>query len=1068
MKTIFCVLVILCPYLGYSQHTISGRVTGENGVPLTGAVIKMVNGRNTAIAGNDGKFSLSVTKLPDTLLVTYTGYTTFRSFRSASATPSIIVNMQPMASALDEVLVSTGYESLPKERSAGSFAKLDEALVNRRVSTNAIERLEGVVPGLVFNRNTAAAASGKPDISIRGQSTIFANAQPLIVVDNFPYDGDLNNINGADIESITVLKDAAAASIWGARSGNGVIVITTKKGKRNAPLSMNFSTSLNFGQRPDLYYSPAFIPSSEFISLEQELFSRGYYDADLASVSRPVVSPVVELLARRRSNLITQSDLDAQLGKLRTIDYRDDISSNLYRPSLNQQYAFSLSGGAANSSYAVSLGNDINRNNVVGNDYSRQTMTSQFSIFPMKNLFLSFGLAYTKSNTHNNGVTNINANSGKLMVPYAALWDSAGNPAALVHDYRKGYLDTAGAGQLLDWSYRPLSEQRNNDLTSGLTDTRINMGAGYSFPFGLKLEVRYQYEGSESFTRSYYGPGTYQDRHLINSFTSIAGATVTRPVPLGGLLDKSFNSLRSHRGRAQLNYAYKAVKHQVTALAGAEISQVTTDRSAHRWYGYDNDISSHISVDYVTSFKQYVTGGTAKIPNSDVLGQTDNRFISYYSNAAYTYNDKYTVNASARVDKSNYFGVDANNRKVPLWSAGAVWAFDKENFYPIKWLPKLRFRASYGYNANYIPSLTAYTTATYSSSSIFYSGLPFANITSPANPSLRWEKIRMINFGVDFALNGGRLSGSLEYYHKNGIDLAGESPLSPSTGFATYTGNYAKTAGDGFDITLSNSIPFNRSLSINNTVIVSGIWEKVTAYSVTGTANNYIINSYGNASNVYPLEGKPLYSLYALRWAGLDPNTGEPQGYLNGKVSKDYANIIAGTTVDSMNFQGRTRPPLTASWRPEFSWKQWSLSFLFVGKFDYVFRRSYLSYNGLYSTWNMHSDYLLRWQKPGDEQFTDVPSIQYPPVNSQREQFYGTSEVVTEKADNIRLQDIRLSWRYARSLHPRLPFQSVDCFLYANNVGIVWRANYKGLDPDLYAGAMPLPRALAIGLTIHF
>jgi TonB-linked SusC/RagA family outer membrane protein len=1068
MKTIFCLVVLLCPYIGFSQHRISGRVIGEDGAPLTGAAIKLVSSRTSAIAGTDGKFTITASVFPDSLIISHTGYTAYRNVLSAVPVAGFTVAMQQLSGRLDEVIVSTGYESLPKERSAGSFAKLDETMVNRRVSTNAMERLEGIVPGLVFNRNTSLSASGKPDISIRGQSTIFANAQPLIVVDNFPYDGDLNNINAADIESVTVLKDAAAASIWGARSGNGVIVITTRKGKRNQPLSMNFSTSLNFGQRPDVYYSRAFIPSSDFIDLEQELFKRGYYDADLSSAARPVVSPVVELLSRRRSNLISQTQLDAQLAKFRTIDYRHDISDHLYQQSLNQQYAFSISGGSANAAYAVSLGSDINRSNIVGNDYTRQTMTSQFSIYPMKNLSLSFGLAYTKSNVHNNGVTNISTNAGKQMVPYASLVDSAGNPAALVHDYRKGYLDTAGGGLLLDWSYRPLDEQKNNDQSSALTDTRINLGALYSFPFGLKAEIRYQYEGSATTQRQYFGPLNYDNRHLINRYTSIAGSTVTRPIPLGGQLDQSDNTMRSQRLRGQLDYSLQRGKHQLNALAGAEISQVTTDRSAHRWYGYDDEIGSFVSVDYVTQFKQYVTGGTARIPNIDALGKTDNRFISYYSNAAYTYNGKYTVNASARVDKSNYFGVNANNRQVPLWSTGAVWAFDKEKFYGIDWLPRLRFRVSYGYNANYIPSLTAYTTATYSSSSPYYSGYPYATITSPANPSLRWEKIRMLNFGIDFSLKDGWLSGSLEYYHKQGIDLAGESPLPPSTGFTSYTGNYAQTAGDGFDIQLNNHIPVTKSLSMNNTFIVSGIWEKITSYDVTNSAGNYILNSYGNAGNVYPLEGKPLYSLFAYRWAGLDPNTGEPQGYLNGKVSKDYANIIAAATVDSMTFSGRTRPPLTASWRPEFSWKQWSLSALFVGKFDYVWRRSALSYSGLFNSWAMNADYMNRWQKPSDEQFTDVPSIQYPPVNSQREQFYSLSESMIEKADNIRLQDIRLSWRWARSLHPKLPFQSMDFYLYANNLGIVWTANKKGLYPDLFIGSMPLPKSIALGLNIHF
>jgi TonB-linked SusC/RagA family outer membrane protein len=1074
MKMIFCLTLFLYPYLNYSQApalpAVSGKVVTADKLPLAGASIVLILGHRQTVAGSDGAFTIRALRLPDTLLISHTGYAVKRVAIKDSTITSLLIVLEQLPNKLDEVVVSTGYQELPKERSAGSFTKLDNALVNRRISTSVIDRLEGITPGLVFNRNTSTAAGGKPDLSIRGQSTIFANAQPLIVVDNFPYDGDLTNINGADVESITVLKDAAAASIWGARSGNGVIVITTKKGKRNQPLSIDLSTSLNFGERPDLFYSRAFIPSSPFIDLEQQLFSRGFYDADLSSTARPVVSPVVELLGRRRSGLITQQELDRQLNLLRQVDNRNDISNYLYQPSLNQQYALNLSGGGNNMSYAISLGSDNNRLNVTGNDYRRQTFTSNLNVNPTNNLELSFGIAYTHSLSHNNGLTNISAGgtAGKLMVPYASLIDSIGGSAALVHDYRKEYLDTAGVGQLLDWFYRPLDEQRNADQQTGVNDTRLNLGVKYNFPLGLQAELRYQYETAETSQRSYYSPETYADRHLINSFTSISGTTITRPVPIGGLLDKSANSLLSQRLRAQLNYKLIHVDHQVNALIGAEISQVTTERSAHRWYGYDEDIASSVAVDYVNTFKQYVSGSSARIPNSDALGATDNRFISYYVNAGYTYLNRFTLTASARVDKSNFFGVSTNHKQVPLWSAGTVWNLDREKFYHVSWMPQLKLRASYGYNANLISNTTAYTTATYSSNSPYYSQLPYATIISPANPSLRWEKIRMINLGIDFGLKDGKLSGSLEYYHKNGIDLSGESPLSPSSGFTNYTGNYAQTVGNGFDISLQNRVPLGRGFQFTNHWLLSGVWEKVTGYDVSTTATNYILNSYGNAGTVYPLAGKPLYSLYAYLWAGLDPATGDPQGYLNGKVSKDYANIIAKTTVDSMQFCGRTRPTITASWRMELNWRQWSISANFIAKLDYVFRRSSLSYNGLFNSWSANMDYLDRWQKPGDEAQTQIPSLQYPPVNTMREQFYATSDVLVEKADHIRLQDIRLSWQWSRALHPKLPFRSMDCFVYANNLGIIWRANDKGLDPDLFIGSMPLPTTIALGINIHF
>jgi TonB-dependent SusC/RagA subfamily outer membrane receptor len=214
--------------------------------------------------------------------------------------------MEPVIGQLEGVVVNTGYQSIPKERATGSFVQIDRALLNRRISPDIISRLEGVASGLSFNANIPTQSKESP-FSIRGRSTITANTQPLIVLDNFPYDGDLNSINPNNIESITLLKDAAAASIWGARAGNGVIVINTRKGGLNRPLSVELVTNYTFSKKPDLFYNPNFLNASSYIDFEQYLFSLGSYDADLNNTTtRPPLSPAVELMARKRAGLISQ------------------------------------------------------------------------------------------------------------------------------------------------------------------------------------------------------------------------------------------------------------------------------------------------------------------------------------------------------------------------------------------------------------------------------------------------------------------------------------------------------------------------------------------------------------------------------------------------------------------------------------------------------------------------------------------------------------------------------------------------------------------------------------------
>ena len=225
----------------FAQAKIKNILTGtvfsaDDNKPLPGATIhNRLSGVNIATDIN-GNFQLVTTDTSGVLDISFIGYRTGQFFFSSKSRGPFKVLLNLDASILKEVIVSTGYQNLPKERATGSFVQLDSALINRRVSTDIVSRLEGVVPGLLFNRNTSNSANGTTDINIRGHSTLFSNDQPLIVVDGFPYDGDFNNINPNDIESITVLKDAAAASIWGVRSGNGVIVLTTKKGKQNQKL----------------------------------------------------------------------------------------------------------------------------------------------------------------------------------------------------------------------------------------------------------------------------------------------------------------------------------------------------------------------------------------------------------------------------------------------------------------------------------------------------------------------------------------------------------------------------------------------------------------------------------------------------------------------------------------------------------------------------------------------------------------------------------------------------------------------------------------------------------------
>ena len=298
---------------------VKGRVVNDNNEPVAGASIAVKGTSKLTTTNEKGEFFLTAIEAQSVLLVTHVSFEPYEI--NLNGRSEVAVQLKTNVSELTAVAINTGYQVLKPNEVTGSVSQPDKQMYNARVSTDVLSKLEGITSGLVFNRTNR----GVPSISIRGRSTIFANTDPLIVVDNFPYDGDINNINPNDIERIDILKDAAAASIWGVRAGNGVIVITTKKGKFNQPLKVELNTNVTFGEKPDLYYDRGFLKSSDFIDVEIFLFGKGRYNADFTSATKTPISPLVEVLQKRKLNQISAVDSAIQVDALRGFDVRDDF-----------------------------------------------------------------------------------------------------------------------------------------------------------------------------------------------------------------------------------------------------------------------------------------------------------------------------------------------------------------------------------------------------------------------------------------------------------------------------------------------------------------------------------------------------------------------------------------------------------------------------------------------------------------------------------------------------------------------------------------------------------------------
>ena len=1067
----FLLILLSEPSFAQSSHHnfITGTVLSSDlHQPLQGATVSIKNRSVSVITDASGNFSIATLDTAGILKVSFIGYETAEIKFSVAVINKVTVSLNLNQSQLKEVVVSTGYQTLSKERVNGSFAQVNNELLNRRTSPDILSRLEGVVPGLLFNRNTINGSGGNVDISIRGQNTLFANSQPLIVLDGFPYDGDVNNINPNDIESITVLKDASAASIWGVRSGNGVIVMTSKKAKRNQPLSIELNANITVGNKPNLFYSPNFLDAKDFISIEQTLFKQGYYDSDLSSGYLPL-TPAVQLMSDQRAGLITLSQLADQLNLLGQNDIRKDETKYLFRQSANQQYNVNLKGGGDKSDYYISLGQDQDNSYYKGDGNGRYTINTRLNFYPLKNLQLTVGENYIRSSsTANNplieyGNLSIGANA---IYPYATLTNPDGTPAPLPKDFSQNYVNSAGNGKLLDWNYRPLDELRSANSTTTNIENRFNFGAQYGFFKDWHFDLKYQYEHYNTLQKNDYNSSSYYARNLINEFTVInPDGSVDNNIPVGGILQQNENTFTSQDARAQLDFNHEwNSKHSLSAIIGSEVSSTVTNNSAFTAYGYDNSTgSSEGTIDYATSFNQ-LPRGAGKIPNTFGFGGTTDNFISYYTNAGYSYLNRYSFSASARIDKSNLFGVNTNQKAVPLYSLGAGWELSKEDFYHFDWLSYLKLKVTYGYTGNINKTATAVTTLTQESGD-YYSGDSYNVIASPGNPELRWERDRMTNIGVDFASKNQVISGSLEYYRKNGIDLFGNSLLAPSTGYATFFGNTADTKGHGIDIVVNTKNINTTNFKWTTNFLFSHVIDIVTKYDVSTTSSNYIIQS--SASNILPLPGKSIFGLYSYAWAGLTHDTGDPQGFLNGKVSTDYASIISNTSVNNMVYNGSSRPTTFGSLRNTFMYKSLSLSVNVIYKLNYYFRKS--SSNSANLPYSLTADYNARWQKPGDEAKTNVPSLQYPPLTTDRDLFYTYSSALIDNGSHVRLQDLKLAYDFDKL--KKSPFKRLEVYSYVNNIAILWRANKDHLDPDLSTNTVntfPIPRTFSLGLNATF
>ncbi|KKX47051.1 hypothetical protein L950_0228575 [Sphingobacterium sp. IITKGP-BTPF85] len=615
---------------------------------------------------------------------------------------------------------------------------------------------------------------------------------------------------------------------------------------------------------------------------------------------------------------------------------------------------------------------------------------------------------------------------------------------------------------MLDWSYYPLNELNETKQTQHLNEFFTTMNAGYHFDFGLKLNLLYAYQRSSSSFEGWRSIRSSAQREIINRFASWDANSVTWNLPVGDYLTEVDWENQTHhsRGTAEFNKKWSD-KHELTLFSGVEIRTIRKNVTSSQYHGFNKETGSFKSVPFGVEVP--LLNGIMGVSTIDDLNHYElyrNNFYSYFANVGYNFLDRYLFSGSYRKDASNLFGVKSNDRGQPFWSLGAAWVLSKEWFMINTPFDHLKIRSTYGYNGNVNNGVSAYPIISIQNEAHYITNQNYGMIMTPPNPSLRWERVGITNLGIDFAIKGGHVSGSIEYYVKNAKDLIAPDRVDPSTGFTTLMINSANIRTKGWDVSL-NAIPIQRkNWTWNSNLVFTYARTKVLkSYIENENGKDFISSAQSNARTA--VEGFDLYSQLAYKWAGLDPETGQVRAYLNGEVSKDYNAILALNVNDLENY-GSTVPLYTGSWRNSIRYKDLELSWNISYQLGHKFLRNSFD-NQLFLNSDIgHKDYALRWQKPGDELLTDVPAFNYPADLGS--QVYMRSSALLENGGQIKLRDIQLSLNLPFA--NRFKLKNCRVYAYLQNVGTIWRANKLAIDSE-YGSNIPDAMMSSLGFSFN-
>ena len=1126
MKKLLTLFVLICPLLALAQQTrqITGQVLDRaDGTPLVGATVfiapeetqaKNYNPQGT-IVYEQGRFAFKLPVSVKKVVVSYLGYEA--QTIDISGKSNFTIYLSATESKMDAVVV-TGYQRIEKRKLTSSIANVKMADIARDGVASVDEMLSGSIAGLT-STPTTGAPGGASKVKIRSTVTLNGNTDPLWVLDGMPLEGNdipsdwsskenvdnlynmsIAGLNPADIEDITVLKDAAATAIYGARAANGVIIITTKKGRRNQATRVNVSASLFVTDRPNLD-KLNLMNASQKVDLELALAANGRlnYLSGMGGVARILDQ------AGERAALVgggfsalspeTQSAINA-LRKNGT-----DWGKEIYQVALNQQYSISISGGGNKASYYFSGGYYNEQGTTVGTGFERLNLTLKTDYDLLKNL--RFGTSVFVGQNKNDSYvsdTDVFTNPSRYtrtVNPYLNAYNPDGS-----YLYDPDMTARQRDSDVLDYNY--FEERNNTEYTLKTRSIKTIFDLDYQPVKGLRLYTQFGLQVDNSMTEKMAQENSYFTRKYARN--SVVDGV--RYMPEGGVIQNWNSDMSQYNWKAQFEYSGTfAKKHELDLMAGMEMRGTTNTTIHTKGFGYDHKTM-------VTEPMPIPSGDAGeRLANSSYFKQYqksfyENRYLSYFFTGSYTYDNRYTIFGSMRYDGTNLFGVDPKYKFNPMWSISGAWSVNHEKFLrDAKWLDNLRLRASYGAQGNIDRSTSPYILGTWTTRNVGGSFEDAIFVSSPPNQNLRWETTYTWNAALDFAALENRIGFTFEIYGRNSKNLITTRTIPQETGFTSTSSNFGEMSSKGIEFTLNTVNVRTRDFRWETSINIAHNTDRVDKVHID--ENSYTPSKEGYSSS----------AVFAYKTAGLD-EYGIPMFWKDGqKVSlreftdfrldkTDYGFFVLydpqvstsqSAIRNNLSYIGSQNPNITGGFNNRFYYKNFDLSVSCNFVFGQLVKRTPFysptqtspgenntteigqvwspeNTSGIYPalTGNLKPDGTT-WSGWDEWEANPDPYYLYNWILEQYNSISGASlfdnlDIWYKKINYFRVNSIRLGYAFPEKITRKLHMAGLRIHFEARNPFVI-ASNYDGyFDPETYGSiySQPMARTYSVGLNITF